>query len=115
MTDKGDKDKDKDSKIGDVIRRVVSIGVGAAFMTEDAIKSVLGDIPLPKDIVNGLMQNAQKAKEDFVGQMREELAKHISKVDPHKIVEEILDNYHIEIEAKLNFTKKGKQLKKKNS
>ena len=34
-------------------------------MTEDAVKNILGDLPLPKDIVSGLVQNAKGAKKEF--------------------------------------------------
>ena len=110
--DKGD----KDSGIGDVIKKVVSIGIGAAFMTEDAVRTVLNDLPLPKQIVSGLIQNAQSAKEEFIGNVREELKGHFSKIDPSSLIQELVENYDIEINAKLNFTRKGpKKTKKKKS
>ncbi len=99
--------KDKDSGLGDVIKKVVSIGVGAAFMTEDTVKNLLGDLPLPKDIVNGLVQNAKTAKEDFANSVREEISQHLSKVDPKKLMEDIIEDYDIEVNAKFSFKKKS--------
>jgi polyhydroxyalkanoate synthesis regulator phasin len=98
---------DKDLKIGDVIKKVVSIGVGAAFMTEDAVKNVLKDLPLPKEIVNGLLQNAKNAKEDFAEGVRDELGKYLSKVDPKTLLDEMLDNYDVEVNAKFSFKRKS--------
>ena len=63
----------KDSPIGDIIKKVVSVGVGAAFMTEESVKKILEDLPLPKDIISGLVQNAKGAKEDFTNGIREEM------------------------------------------
>lgn len=97
---------EKDKGLTDVIKKVVSIGVGAAFMTEDAVKKVLGDLPLPKEIVSGLLKNAQSVKEDFVQSVRSELSEHLSKVDPKKLLEEVLENYDIDVQAKVKFTKK---------
>ncbi|MCO4793067.1 MAG: hypothetical protein KC493_05105 [Bacteriovoracaceae bacterium] len=107
---------DKDNKIGDVIKKVVSIGVGAAFMTEDAVKTVLNDLPLPKDIVNGLLQNAKSAKTDFAEGVREEVGKYLSKVDPKTLLDEMLQNYDVEVNAKFSFSKKeeGNKVTKKN-
>lgn len=99
--------KDKDSGLGDVIKKVVSIGVGAAFMTEDTVKNLLNDLPLPKDIVNGLVQNAKSAKEDFAQSVREEISQHMSKVDPKKLMEDIIQDYDIEVNAKFSFKKKS--------
>ncbi|EQC51404.1 hypothetical protein [Bacteriovorax sp. DB6_IX] len=96
----------KDSGLGDVIKKVVSIGVGAAFMTEESVKNILGDLPLPKDIVNGLLQNAKNSKEEFITSMKEEVGNHLSKVDPKKLLEEVLQEYDVEVNAKFSFKKK---------
>jgi polyhydroxyalkanoate synthesis regulator phasin len=96
----------KDSPIGDIIKKVVSVGVGAAFMTEESVKKILDDLPLPKDIITGLVQNAKGAKEDFTSSIRDELRTYLSKVDSSKIVTDILDRYDLEVEAKIKFKKK---------
>ena len=102
-----EKEKDKkDSPISDIIKKVVSVGVGAAFMTEESVKKILDDLPLPKDIVVGLVQNAKGAKEDFTNSIREELRTYLSKVDASKITTDILDRYDVEVEAKFKFKKK---------
>lgn len=97
----------KDSAIGDMIKKVVSVGVGAAFMTEESVKKILDDLPLPKDIVTGLVQNAKGAKEDFTKGIREELRTYLSKVDASKIMTDVLDKYDVEVEAKFKFKKKS--------
>jgi polyhydroxyalkanoate synthesis regulator phasin len=101
-------DKKKDSPIGDIIKKVVSVGVGAAFMTEESVKKILEDLPLPKDIVSGLVQNAKGAKEDFTKGIREELKSYVSMVDASKFAGDILEKYDVEVEAKFKFTKKEK-------
>lgn len=96
----------KDSAIGDIIKKVVSVGVGAAFMTEESVKKILDDLPLPKDIISGLVQNAKGAKEDFTSGIREELRNYLSKADASKIMTDVLDKYDVEVEAKFRFKKK---------
>jgi polyhydroxyalkanoate synthesis regulator phasin len=96
----------KDTSIGDMIKKVVSVGVGAAFMTEESVKKILEDLPLPKDIVAGLVQNAKGAKEDFTNSIREELRNYLTKVDASKIASDILDRYDVEVEAKIKLKKK---------
>ncbi|MFG1494422.1 hypothetical protein [Halobacteriovorax sp. ZH4_bin.1] len=89
-----------DGILGDTIKKVVSIGIGAAFMTEESVKKVLDDLPLPKDIVSGLVTNAKKTKEDFVVSVREELRNYLKNVDPKTIVESILEDYEITVSFK---------------
>lgn len=96
----------KENPIGDIIKKVVSVGVGAAFMTEESVKKILEDLPLPKDIITGLVQNAKGAKEEFTKSMREELRHYLTKVDASKVAMDILDRYDVEIEAKFKFKKK---------
>jgi polyhydroxyalkanoate synthesis regulator phasin len=98
--------ENKNSPIEGIIKKVVSVGVGAAFMTEESVKKILEDLPLPKDIVTGLVQNAKGAKEDFTNGIREELRNYLTKVDASKIATDILDRYDVEVEAKFKFKKK---------
>ena len=98
----------KESSIGEIIGRIISTGVGAAFMTEDAIRNILADLPLPKNIVTGLLQNAKSAKADFANLIRSELQKHLSKSNVKGLLQEVLDEYDIKIDATLRFKKKRK-------
>ncbi len=96
----------KESPIGDIIKKVVSVGVGAAFMTEESVKKILDDLPLPKDIISGLVQNAKGAKEDFTNSIKDEFKSYLSKVDATKIASDLLEKYDVEVEAKFRFKKK---------
>lgn len=104
----------KGSGIENIIKKVVSVGVGAAFMTEESVKKILEDLPLPKEILTGLVQNAKGAKEDFTNGIREELRNYLSKVDASKLASDILDRYDVEVEAKFKFKKKGDSVPAKN-
>ncbi len=109
------KKSDKESSIGDVIKKVVSIGVGAAFMTEDAVRGILHDLPLPKDIVTGLVQNAKTAKDDFSNSVREELRSYLMKIDPQTLVQDVVDKYDIEVNATFKFKLKEDPKKSKET
>ena len=98
----------KESSISEIIGRIISTGVGAAFMTEDAIRNILADLPLPKNIVTGLLQNAKSAKADFAKLIRSELQKHLSKSNVKGLLREVLDEYDIKIDTTLQFKKKRK-------
>ncbi len=98
----------KNEGLSDIIKRVVSIGVGGAFMTEEAVRKILDDLPLPKDIVTGLIANAKNAKGEFVDGIREEVRSYLSKVDPEQLVDRVLQKYDIEVEARFKFSPKTK-------
>ncbi len=96
----------KDTGLQDIIKRVVSVGVGAAFMTEESVRNILGDLPLPKDIVTGLVQNAKGAKEDFTQALRDEFKKYLSHLDTEHIIDYLAENYDVEVNASFSFKKK---------
>ncbi len=104
MTDK--KSKDDKNQVTDMIKKIIVTGVGAAFMTEDAIRSIVSDLPLPKDIITGLVQNAKASKEEFLSSVKGEVKGLISKIDISKEVEKVLDRYDFEVNAKISLTKK---------
>jgi hypothetical protein len=107
MSESDKNDKTGDVKgLGDIIKRVVSVGVGAAFMTEESVKSLLGDLPIPKDVITGLVTNAKGAKEEFTKSLREEFRKYLSKLDTEKLIDYILQNYDVEFNANVSFKKK---------
>ena len=103
---KDNKDNKEKDSISEAIKKVVSIGVGAAFLTEDAVKNMLGDLPLPKDIVSGLVNNAKGAKEDLTKGVREEIRKYLTKMDVEKLVDYVAENYDVEVNATFKFNKK---------
>ncbi len=107
-----EKEKEKEKKqkewfFADTIKRVISVGVGAAFLTEDSIKNLLGDVPLPKDILNGLLQNAKTAKSDFISSVQKELREHLKMADLRQVFLEALEDYEVEVQAKFSFRKKS--------
>ena len=103
-------EKKPESGISEVIKKVVSIGVGAAFMTEDAVKTILSDLPLPKDIITGLVQNAKGAKKEFSEGIRGEVREYLKKLDISKVVETTLENYDFDVQAKVSLRRKNKDI-----
>lgn len=102
----------KDHRFSDTIKRVASLGLGAAFMTEEMVKSALSDVSLPKELIQGLTQNGKKMKEEFVQSIQSELAKYLKGVNPTAIIDHILNHYHIELQTKLVVTKKERPSEK---
>ena len=93
---------------------MASLGAGAAFLTEDAIKSVLKDAPFPKEIIGGLLENAKGTKEEVVKGLKEELGKYLSRLDLNNIVDYVAENYDVDVSASFSLKKKKKNVSKKS-
>ncbi len=110
----GKKTEGSEGKLSDTIKKIVSVGVGAAFMTEDAVKGILGDLPLSKDILSGLVQNAKNTKEEFVSSIKDEIHAYLKTIDPKILVDHILEKYDMEVSATIKFSKRDKSTGKKH-
>lgn len=102
------KNDKENNKLSDIMRKVVSTGVGAAFMAEDAVKSVISELPLPKDAVEGLIKNAKSTRDEFISTLKTEITGYLNKLDLTKEIEKIVDRYDFEIQAKVSLKRKEK-------
>lgn len=93
--------------IGDIAKKLVAVGVGAAFLTEESIRSALGEVKLPKEMLNSLLQNATKTKELVADQVTKEIVKIISKIDIVKEASRFVEEHKFKIE--IDITKKDKR------
>lgn len=111
----------KDKKnLSDILKKVVNTGISAAFMTEDAVKGIVNDLPLPKEIIQGLLANAKGTRDEFISSVKNELKTYLDKIDVSKEIDRVLENYDLDIQANIKFNKKKKsatknQTSKKNN
>ncbi|MCO4754046.1 MAG: hypothetical protein KC478_06170 [Bacteriovoracaceae bacterium] len=96
----------EDKKIGDMVKKIFSTGISAAFMTEESIRGLVQDLPLPKEIIQGLLQNAKATKTEFILSVKKELKTYLDKVDLTKEIDRVLEDYDLEIKANIKFKKK---------
>lgn len=101
-------EKEKDGKLGDLLKKVLTTGVTAAFMTEEGVRTVLKDLPLPKDMVGSLVENAKNTKTEFIGSVKNELKGYLDKIDISKEIDKIAEKYDFEIKATISLKKKKK-------
>jgi hypothetical protein len=101
-------EKEKDGKLGDLFKKVLTTGVTAAFMTEEGVRAVLKDLPLPKDMVGSLVENAKTTKTEFVASVKNELKTYLDKIDVSKEIEKIAEKYDFEVKATISLKKKKK-------
>ena len=104
-----DEKNEKDHKLGDLFKKVLTTGVTAAFMTEESVRTLLKDVPLPKDIVGTLVDNAKNTKTEFVASVKNELKSYLDKIDLSNEIEKIVDKYDFQINATISLKKKNKK------
>ena len=79
--------------LGDVLRKVPPF-------------SGVAEIKLPTDIRRLLVQNIEKMRENAVDVFAKEISKVLAKIDVHRLVDDVLHNYSLRIEARIDLTPK---------
>jgi hypothetical protein len=81
-TDTDPLDTEQKGGVGEIVKKVLAVGIGAAFLTEESIRNSLKEIKLPKEILTALVQGAAKSKDEITSRVSNEIIKIISKI-PH--------------------------------
>lgn len=102
-----EKDKEKEGKLLEMLKKITSTGLGAAFMTEEVVRGILSDLPLPKELLTNLVQGAKSTKEEFLASVKNGVQDYLDQIDFRKEMGKILENYDFEVKAKISIKKKN--------
>lgn len=106
--DRDDKKDEKGNLLGEALKKVMTAGVSAAFMTEEGIRSYLGELKLPKEILNVLLQSANKSKDEITQRVTKEAIGILQKIDFVKEVSRFAETHKFKITAEIDIVKKEK-------
>lgn len=93
-------------KLGETIKKIITAGIGAAFMTEESIRSYVSELKLPKDVLNLLLQGAAKSKEELTNRVGNEFVKILSKIDFVKEASRFVEEHKFRVNAEIEVIKK---------
>lgn len=95
------------SKATDLMKKVLTAGVGAIFLTEESLKSLVSEFKLPKELLVGILDSAGKTKNEFLQKLSQDVLDRVmTHVDPKALVQEILEKNELEFHIKLNIRPK---------
>lgn len=95
-------------KWGDLLKKVMGVGLGAAFMTEESIRSILSEVKLPKEVLSMILQGASKSKDDLMNRVGNETIRLIQKIDFVKEAARFVEEHKFKITAEIDVVKKDK-------
>jgi hypothetical protein len=108
MDDPDDGSADSSPKWGDMLKKVMGVGLGAAFMTEESIRSLLSEVKLPKEVLQMILQGASKSKDDLMNRVGNETIRLIQKIDFVKEASRFVEEHKFKITAEIDVVKKDK-------
>ena len=106
MDNKKDQDDDL-PKWGEMLRKVMSVGLGAAFMTEESVRTALSGLNVPKEVLTGILQGANRSKEEFLNKVGNETIKLLSKIDFVKEASRFVEEHKFRINAEIEVVRKN--------
>lgn len=93
-------------KWGEMLKKVMSVGLGAAFMTEESVRSALSGLNLPKEVLTSILHGANRSKEEFLNKVGNETIKLMSKIDFVKEASRFVEEHKFRINAEIEVVKK---------
>ncbi len=96
----------KEGLLGETLKKVFTAGVSAAFMTEESVRAYLAELKLPKEILNLLLQQASKSKDEMTQRVTKEIVAMVQKVDFAKEVSKFAQEHKFKVTAEIEISKK---------
>ena len=93
-------------RVSDTIKKLMTAGISAAFMTEESIRGFVSDLKLPKETLNILLQGASKSKDELMNRVSREVIHIISKIDFVKEASRFVEEHKFKISAEVEVIRK---------
>lgn len=96
-------DDESRSGLPDITKKILSLGLGAYFLTEDAIRRAVKEAKIPRDIGKSIAQNASKGKEELFGFVARELSSFLRQMDVQKELDRFARTHKIRATVEIEF------------
>ena len=97
-----------DTLVPDMVKKLILVGIGGVMLTEEAVRKILSELNLSKEIVSLVVSQTNKAKDEVVKTVSEEFRQLIKKVNVKKELEKVLKDTKIKVQLEIDFESKSK-------
>tara|TARA_B110001454_G_C12723072_1_gene435698 strand:- start:11632 stop:12018 length:387 start_codon:yes stop_codon:yes gene_type:complete len=104
--------EDAKGMFSETLKKVFTTGVSAAFMTEENIRSYLQELKLPKEILNVIIQSANKSKDDITQRVSKEIIGIFNKIDWISELSKFAETHKFKISAEIDIIKKETKIER---
>ena len=87
--------------VPDFVKKVAVAGLGALFMTEEGIRSLAGQLKLPKEVLGFILSQAEKTKDEVGRVVSEELRRFLQSEKLKDELVKLVSGMTVEIKAEL--------------
>jgi hypothetical protein len=104
-----DRPDEKDEHLGTLswAKKLMTAGVGTFFLTEEALRTLVSEFKLPKEIVSSILDGAKNVRKEFMQNVVSEMMGKIQdKVDPSVMIAEFFKRNDVSLEIKIKVKEK---------
>lgn len=95
----------------DLLKRGILAGIGALFMTEDGVRSILGELKLPKEAAQFIINQVGKTKEDLFRMIASEVRGFLDSTNISDELRSALTGMSLEISTTVRFIPDQEKIK----
>ena len=100
--------EDLQAKAAEVMKKVLTVGVGAFFLTEESLRGLVSEFKLPKELLTAILESAGKTRDEFLKSVSNEIIAQLKEhIDPSALIQEILLKNEVELKVKINLKPKS--------
>jgi hypothetical protein len=101
--DPDDRSDETRTGLPELTRKILTLGLGAYFLGEDAIKRAVKETKLPREIVSSVVTNAAKGKEELLTYVARELSNFLRQMDVQAELSRFASTHKIRVSAEIEF------------
>jgi hypothetical protein len=89
-------------------KKLMTAGVGTFFLTEDALKTLVSEFKLPKEIVGSILDGAKNVRKEFMQNVVTEMMTKVQdKIDPTVLISDFFRKNDVTLEIKIKVKEKA--------
>ncbi|MEZ6188977.1 MAG: hypothetical protein R3F62_28725 [Planctomycetota bacterium] len=93
--------------------KILALGLGAYFLTEDTVRRYVKDAKIPRDIARSITQNASKGKGELYGFIARELSDFLKQMDLQEELDRFVRTHKVKVSAEIEFLPRDPDSKEK--
>ena len=93
--------------VPDMLKKAMVAGLGAIFMTEEGIRTMVRDLKLPKEVIGFIVGQAEKSKSDLTRVIGDEIRRFFENPALRQEIIKLMSEVTIEIKAEIKLKPEG--------
>lgn len=104
-----DREGSRPRAVSDLFRKVIVSGVGALFMTEDGIRSMVKELKLPKEVIGAVLAQADRTKGEVVRVVGTEVRSFLESTRMREDLLDLVTQLRFEVKAEVGIKRREEE------